>query len=153
MRGNLHRFVVLPRTENGSQLSRRRRLSAFPLGKVTRILQHNGEPLSWVRSLGFDAVLLSGPPDAAILSEAIRSRMLLYAPPPSSPDPSLQSLLEPVAGWYIGSGEALDSRQVDQTSHHIPTTAGMALALAATVGGCTFGNLAKLRAAAGCDHR
>lgn len=92
------------------------RLSAFPLGEVTRILQHNGEPLSWVRSLGFDAVLLSGPPDAAILSEAIRSRVLIYAPPPSSPDPTLQPLLEPVAGWYVGSGEALDSRQIDQTS-------------------------------------
>ncbi len=101
---------------SGSQPSATRHLSAFPLGKVTRILQHNGEPLSWVRSLGFDAVLLSGPPDAAILSEAIRARMLLYAPPPSSPDPSLQPLLEPVAGWYVGSGEALDSRQVDQTS-------------------------------------
>lgn len=101
--------------DSGASRGKGTRLSAFPLGKVTRILQHNGEPLSWVRSLGFDAVLLAGPPDAAILSEAIRSRMLLYAPPPSSPDPSLQSLLEPVAGWYIGSGKALDSRQVDQT--------------------------------------
>ena len=78
------------------------------MGKMTRILEHNGEPLAWVRSLGFDAVLLSSPPDAEILSEAIRSRMLVYAPPPSAPDPELQSLLEPVAAWYIGAGEALD---------------------------------------------
>jgi hypothetical protein len=92
------------------------RVSAFRPSKITRILQHNGEPLAWVRSLGFDAVLLSDPPDSSILSEAIRSRILIYAPPPSSPDPALQSLLEPVAGWYIGSGEALDSRQVDQTA-------------------------------------
>lgn len=90
--------------------------SAFRPGKVTRILQHNDEPLSWVRSLGFDAVLLADPPDAAILSEAIRARVLIYAPPPASPDPSLQSLLEPVAGWYIGSGETLDSRQVEETA-------------------------------------
>lgn len=88
----------------------------FPIGKVSRILQHNGEPLSWVRSLGFDAVLLSKPPDADILSEAIRSRMLIYAPPPSSPDPEIQSLLEPVAAWYVGMGDALDNRQIEQTA-------------------------------------
>ena len=88
----------------------------FVLAKSTRILQHNDEPLSWVRSLGFDAVLLSDPPDASILSEAIRARVLIYAPPPPAPDPSLQSLLEPVAGWYIGSGETLDNRQVEQTA-------------------------------------
>ncbi|MFK8113397.1 MAG: hypothetical protein AB8B91_14430 [Rubripirellula sp.] len=89
--------------------------TAFPPGRVVRILEHNGEPLSWVRSLGFDAVLLSKPPDAAILSEAIRSRVMLYAPPPSSPDPALQSLLEPIVAWYIGSGDGLDSRHVEQT--------------------------------------
>jgi hypothetical protein len=100
--------------EDASRLSSR--VAAFPPGKVTRILQHNGEPLSWVRSLGFDAVLLAGPVDSVILSEAIRARMLIYAPPPSSPDPSMEPLLEPVAGWYIGSGEAMDSRQVDQTA-------------------------------------
>ncbi len=87
----------------------------FPLGKVTRILQHNGEPLAWVRSLGFDAVLLATPPDAEILGEAIRARMLVYAPPPSAPDPAIQSLLEPVVAWYVGAGEVLDNRQVKQT--------------------------------------
>ncbi len=81
---------------------------AFPLGQVTRILQHNGEPLSWVRSLGFDAVLLARTPDAAILQEAIQARLLVYAPPPTAPDPALQSLLEPIAAWYIGSGAQLD---------------------------------------------
>ncbi len=92
------------------------RNTAFPNGAITRILQHNGEPLSWVRSLGFDAVLLANPPDAAILREAIRSRIEIYSPPPSSPDPAIQSLLDPVAGWYIGSDVALDSRHVEQTA-------------------------------------
>jgi hypothetical protein len=87
----------------------------FPLGRVTRILQHNGEPLAWVRSLGFDAVLLAGPPDAEILGEAIRSRVKVYAPPPSAPDPSIQSLLDPVAAWYVGADEVLDRRQINQT--------------------------------------
>ncbi len=86
--------------------------NAFPVDQVTRILQHNGEPLAWVRSLGFDAVLLARPPNSEILSEAIRARVSVYAPPPSAPDPSLQTLLEPVAGWYIGSGVALDSSRI-----------------------------------------
>lgn len=92
------------------------RLNAvFPTGKVTKILQHNGEPLNWVRTLGFDGVLLSRPPTAAILREAIQSRLLIYAPPPTAPDRDLQSLLEPIAAWYIGSGLSLDRRRVDQT--------------------------------------
>ncbi|QDT04318.1 hypothetical protein K227x_27080 [Rubripirellula lacrimiformis] len=89
---------------------------AFPVGRITRILQHNGEPLAWVRSLGFDAVLLSSPPNAAILAEANQARMAIYAPPPTSPDPSIEALLEPVAAWYVGIGEALDSRQVNSTA-------------------------------------
>jgi hypothetical protein len=96
--------------------------NAFPQGTVTRILQHNGEPLSWVRSLGFDAVLIRGPPDAEILREAIRARVKIYSPPPSAPDPVLQPLLDPIAGWYLGSGEALDSRHIDdvaQTSRRL----------------------------------
>lgn len=86
----------------------------FPAGNVTRILQHNGEPLAWVRSLGFDAVWLAGPPNAEILGEAIRARMLVYAPPPSSPDPAIESLLEPVAAWQVGSGTVLDGRQTKE---------------------------------------
>ncbi|WP_236622062.1 hypothetical protein [Novipirellula maiorica] len=89
------------------------RNNAFPNGKITRILQHNGEPLAWVRSLGFDAVQLSSPPDALLLNEAIQTRMTIYAPAPSAPDPSLQALLHPVAAWYIGHNEALDSTRVD----------------------------------------
>ncbi len=92
------------------------RTLAFPQGRVTRILQHNGEPLSWVRSLGFDAVLIPGPLDAAILREAISARVMIYSPPPSAPDPNLQSLLDPVAGWYLGAGEALDSRHLEDTA-------------------------------------
>ncbi len=90
--------------------------TAFPVGRVTRILQHNGEPLTWVRSLGFDAVLLAQPADAAILREAIRSRIAVYSPPPTAPDASIQPLLDPVLGWYIGSDVALDSRHVDETA-------------------------------------
>ncbi|TWU18651.1 hypothetical protein Poly21_08150 [Allorhodopirellula heiligendammensis] len=93
--------------------------SPFPSNRVTRILQHNGEPLAWVHSLGFDAVWLSKPPTSSILSEAIAARMKIYAPPPSSPDESLAPLLEPVSGWIVGGYEAMDSDHVDA---HTDTT-------------------------------
>ena len=88
---------------------------AFPLGQITKILEHNGEPLGWVRTLGFDAVLLREPPDAAILAEAIRTRMKIYAPAPTNPDPSIEAMLEPVVGWYVGGKKALDSREIEDT--------------------------------------
>jgi len=77
--------------------------SAFPTGKVTRILQHNGEPLDWVKSLGFDAILLNKPMDRAILSEAMRTGVQVYSPLPTAPDPGLVPLLEPLAGYYLGT--------------------------------------------------
>ncbi|MEM9588294.1 MAG: hypothetical protein AAGA03_13510 [Planctomycetota bacterium] len=85
----------------------------FPVGRLTKILQHNGEPLAWVRSLGFNAVLLAKPPTESLLREAIQNRVRVYAPPPSSPDPELTLLLDPVDGWYLGSGQTLDGRQVE----------------------------------------
>lgn len=81
--------------------------AAFPSGQVTRILQHNGEPLDWLKSLGFDAVLLPKPVDRSILSEAIRTGMKIYAPPLSAPDPALVPLLEPLAGHYLGTSLSL----------------------------------------------
>ena len=97
---------------NGGRSSSR----AFPPGRVTRILQHNGEPLEWVRTLGFDAVLLSRPPTAAILREAISARVRVYAPPPASPDPALEPLLDPIAGWYLGVRVALDRERIESTA-------------------------------------
>jgi hypothetical protein len=88
---------------------------AFPQDDLIRILEHQGESLAWVRSLGFDAVLLSHPPTAEILREAIQTQMLVYAPPPVAPDPSIQTLLDPVMAWYLGGGVALDSGRVSQT--------------------------------------
>jgi len=86
---------------------------AFDRTTLTKIIQHNGEPLRYLRTLGFDGVLLRSPPDQAILREAMLERMLLYAPPPDAPDPELELYLEPVAAWYIGSGQAVDATTLD----------------------------------------
>lgn len=76
---------------------------SLPTNRITRILQHNGEPLDWIRTLGFDAVLIKQPPNERILREAMLARIAIYAPPPSSPDIALESLLEPLAGYYLGT--------------------------------------------------
>ncbi|MGV3486941.1 MAG: hypothetical protein ACO1RT_21175, partial [Planctomycetaceae bacterium] len=77
--------------------------AALPPDRVSRILQHNGEPLDWVRTLGFDAILTSQPPSERLLREAMMARIRIWAPPPSSPDMALESLLEPLAGYYLGT--------------------------------------------------
>lgn len=94
-------------------------LDAFPVGRVTKIVQYNGEPLAWIRTLGFDAVLLSQHVNSAILAEAMRARVKIYAPPPTSPDPSIEAMLEPVAGWIAGQGQALDRRHLASTQNVI----------------------------------
>ncbi len=93
--------------------------SAFPQDNVIRILEHRGEPLDWVRSLGFDAVLLSRPPTADLLRDAIQSQLLVYAPPPVAPDPAIAALLDPVMAWYLGGGVALDNSRVSQTDQTV----------------------------------
>ncbi len=89
--------------------------AAFPQDDVIRILEHRGEPLTWIRSLGFDAVLLPHPPTADLLRDAIQTQLLVYAPPPIAPDPALGPLLDPVMAWYLGGGVALDNARVSQT--------------------------------------
>lgn len=90
--------------------------AVFPSGQVIRVLQYNGEPLRWVRSLGFDAIMTRTPPNAELLREAIQTRMRLYASPPEQLDPALESLLDPVIGWYVGGTEVLDEAMVSDVA-------------------------------------
>ncbi|WP_390173967.1 hypothetical protein [Rhodopirellula islandica] len=92
---------------------------AFPIGRVTRIIQYNNEPLSWIRSLGFDAIWLAETPTAAILSDAIAHRMRIYAPCPTVPDPKLEPLLEPVAGWIAAPNLVMDSHHREQVTQQV----------------------------------
>ena len=96
--------------ERGTFVGPQRKL-AFPPDRVTRILQHNGEPLSWVRSLGFDGVSCCRQP--AGRGDSQRSDACaggdVRATAGGTRSVELERLLEPVAGWYVGLGEALDS--------------------------------------------
>lgn len=96
----------------------------FPTDRVLRIVEHRDEPLSYLKMLGFDAVLLARPPTAELLREASRDQMLVYAPPPTAPHPELESLLEPIAGWYLGTSQDKsdfnDVRQQRQRVENFP---------------------------------
>lgn len=108
-----------------SSTPRRGKLAAFSQQKIVKVLEHQGEPLQWLRSLGFDGILLSQPPTAEILSEAIQTQMAVYAPPPASPEPALEKLLDPVVAWYLGGGVALDRSRVTQAAATLATLDAM----------------------------
>ncbi|XZE52636.1 hypothetical protein SH139x_004338 [Planctomycetaceae bacterium SH139] len=77
--------------------------SAFPAGKISRVIEHNGESLEYLKLLACDAVLLARPPTVEILREAVRHEIAVYAPLPSAVNPDLEPLLTAVAGWYLGT--------------------------------------------------
>lgn len=93
--------------------------AAFPVGRVTRVLQYNGEPLAWVRSLGIDAIWVDRFASADLLTEAVRTRMNVYCRPPSSPDPMMEPLLQPIAGWIVGGDTPMDSSHRDDVELQI----------------------------------
>lgn len=67
-----------------------------------RIIQHNGESLEWLQSLGFNVVKLTAPPSSIQLQEAARLNLWLVAPPP--PDlATISPLYDPVIAWDLGS--------------------------------------------------
>ncbi len=92
----------------------------LPVGRILKILQHRGEPLDWVRTLGFDAVLLSKPVDERILKEAALARVSLISPPPTAPDIALEPHLEPLVAYYLGTSVAeQDLTQVAESAKRV----------------------------------
>lgn len=84
---------------------------------MIRAIQHRGEPLEWLRSLGFNTIKLSSSPSPAELKEARRLNLWLIAPPPYA-DAALQpDAFDPVIAWSLGS--RLASRDLGVTSQLI----------------------------------
>lgn len=84
--------------------------SAFPAGRITRVIEYNGESLQYLKLLGFDAILLSRPPTVELLSQAVEHSVMVYSPPPQSRDFAIEPLLQAIAGWYLGT--STDERQL-----------------------------------------
>ena len=123
--GPANQPAVAKATLASSSAARQGKLAAFSQKKIVKVLEYQGEPLQWLRSLGFDGILLSQPPTAEILSEAIQTQIAVYAPPPASPDPALERLLDPVVAWYLGGGVALDRSRVTQAAATLATLDAM----------------------------
>ena len=71
---------------------------------MPRMIQHNGEPLEWLASLGFNAVKLNASPSPADLREAERLDLWLFAPPPYlEPGDKLGPQYDRVLAWSLGA--------------------------------------------------
>jgi hypothetical protein len=81
---------------------------------MPRIIEHQGEPLEWLKSLGFNGVKLSKSPSADELKEAERLKLWLVAPPPYAADEErLGSQYDRVLAWSLGSD--LAARDLEAT--------------------------------------
>jgi hypothetical protein len=62
------------------------------------MIQYQGEPLEWLKQLGFNTVRLSRPPSERLLAEAQRQGLWLVCPPPSRIGPEHDVVL----AWDLG---------------------------------------------------
>jgi hypothetical protein len=71
---------------------------------MPRVIEHRGEPLAWLKSLGFSAVKLSASPSDEVLEEAARLKLWLIAPPPyRAHEERLDARYDVVLAWSLGS--------------------------------------------------
>jgi hypothetical protein len=97
---------------------------------LVRMIEHHGEPLAWLRSLGFNAVRLRAAPSAELLAESRRSGMWLVCPPPTQRKPNNQITVAPidpsydgVLAWNLGSGLIAQHRpQVESLARQLRST-------------------------------
>jgi hypothetical protein len=87
-----------------------------------RIVDHRGEPLAYLKNLGFNGVRLAAAPSRELLAEAAAAGMWLFAPPPDATPAeagrggglaNLGNLYDPVLAWDLGSG--LSTRELEFT--------------------------------------
>lgn len=95
-------------------------------------VQHHGEPFEWLRSLGFNAVVLARPPNAEQLREAEQTGMWLVAPPPQIDQGGrITAAHARVLAWDLGRGlETADqehTRQLAEEVHRGDPVAGRPL--------------------------
>jgi len=71
---------------------------------MPRMIQHHGEPLEWLASLGFNAVKLNASPTPADLREAERLDLWLFSPPPYlESGEQLGPQYDRVLAWSLGA--------------------------------------------------
>jgi hypothetical protein len=83
---------------------------------VVRMIEHRGESLAWLQSLGFNTVRLSRPATEPELEEARRLDLWLVAPPPhillrGNGSSAITPLHDRIAAWDLGSD--LERRELE----------------------------------------
>ncbi|HVX60416.1 MAG TPA: hypothetical protein VHC19_07440 [Pirellulales bacterium] len=116
--GGLH-GAARPRAELSSSILLVDDRPFFP-----RLIEYQGEPLSFLKELGFNGILLHETPSSALLDEAVRVGLWLVCPPPrpsglENPDGPQGTLApfdtryDPVLAWRLGQG--LTGRELEAT--------------------------------------
>lgn len=100
--------------------------------RLLRAIDHNGEPLAWLKSIGFNAVCLTAPASAELLREAEESGMWLVAPPPTNQSPiEYGTGLQRVLAWDLGRDLTADqvemTRRLAQQLRSVPDEAKRAI--------------------------
>jgi hypothetical protein len=70
---------------------------------MPRAIEHRGEPLEWLQSLGFNTIKLSASPSASELAEARRLGLWLIAPPPYADEAAQPDAFQSVIAWSLGN--------------------------------------------------
>jgi hypothetical protein len=70
--------------------------------QMVRAVQHQGEPLEWLQSLGFNTIKLSASPSAAELKEARQLGLWLISPPPYAGQEAAAEAYDSVVAWSLG---------------------------------------------------
>lgn len=79
---------------------------------VPRWIQHQGESLAYLQTLGFNGVITPNPADELIAQQAVDSSMAVIAPPPSIvPTEDQSDRYAHVSAWLLGL--ALNQNQID----------------------------------------
>lgn len=103
---------VLPAAYNATQSDRIKMTGSLLLvdGRpfFPRSIEHRGEPLAYLKQLGFNVIQLSDPPSREMLDEAARQGMWLMCPPPLPPtegdgqELAIGPEYDWVLAWYLG---------------------------------------------------
>lgn len=97
-----------------------------------RMIEHRGESLEWLQSLGFNGVLLGEPATPEVLADAQRVGMRIIAPPPEEQDRlAISAAHAPVIAWMMGErlgyGELEAARALAKKLRIADNTAGRPL--------------------------
>ena len=89
--------------------------TAFPVGKVQRILEYNGESIQWVRNNGFTGILCNSIPSISLLKQAGVEDIDIIAPAEMAFRTDIAGMLGPVIAWNLG-GVLLNKNATTKTA-------------------------------------